>query len=131
MIVPAILIVGYAVLLVFRHIAIRRLGSRTGYAWLTFAPGFVFPAVILWLSISLVGRQPILGLVLWLVGLGYCWLLVRIARAAATASTPAEVIIATQAPTTDFVLITTILAVVGLIVLGIGMIVMAVAGGGI
>jgi hypothetical protein len=42
-----------------------------------------------------------------------------------------EVITATEARTTDFVLITTILAVVGLVVLGIGMIVMAVAGGGL
>jgi beta-lactamase regulating signal transducer with metallopeptidase domain len=131
---PAVLVVGFLALVLLRHVAMRRLGTHQArYAWLSFAPSFLFPAAILWVAITQAWRQPIMGLVLGLIGVGYGFLLVRmvrgVARATASAGTRDELMGRMEEPTTDFLLITTIFGVVGLIVLGVALIVAAVVGG--
>jgi hypothetical protein len=131
-----LLVVGLATLVLVRHLAARRLGTgRVRYAWLSVAPTFVFPAAILWVAVTQAPRQPVLGIIGGVIGLGYGYLAIRMARAVALATrsteTPDEFFKASEEPFADFLLITTTLGLIGAIVLGVALIVAAVVGGGL
>lgn len=129
---PVVLVAGLVALHLVQRVAIRRLGTkRARYAWLSLAPSFVLPAAFLWSAVSQASRQPILGLVLGVVGLGYIYLVVRmvrgVARATASATPGDEFQNVIDEPMTDFILITTIIGVLGLIAAGVVAIVVAFA----
>ena len=111
-------------LFVVRHVAARRLGTgRARYAWLIFLPSSLLPLTTLWLALRFASTEPGLAIVLGITGLGYGALLVRmirgVARAAASAMTPAEVADRTVEPIGEFMVIVTVLLVIGTIVFGI------------
>ena len=129
---PVVLIIGLVALHLVQHVAVRRLGTkRARYAWLSLARGFVVPVALLVPAVTLASTQPFLGVVLGVVGLGYGYLIVRmvrgVARATASTASEAEVQAAIIEPMTDFMLITTIIGVVGLIAVGVVAIVVALA----
>ena len=90
MTVPAALVVGVVALGVGWLVASRRLRTgRSRYAWLIFAPMFVFPGTFLWLAVTAAATQPILAFVFFVVGVGYGYLLVRMVRGVANATAAA------------------------------------------
>ena len=122
----------YVALTLYRIVAWRRSGSpRAGTVWLLFTPRLFGPAVLLFVGATMMATQPVLGLFLVLIGLGYGALVVRwirgIARAAATTTTTEEFANATVEPSVDYMLTMTVVSVMGLIVIGVGAIVWAVA----
>src|SRR6476661_6692513 len=129
---PAVLIIGAIVLVLVRLVASRRLRTgRARYAWLLFAPNLVMAAVPLWLAATQASSHPLLALVLGVIGLAYGLLLLRLARAVARATAAAgsedELMAGIVEPTADFMLIATIAVVMGLVLVGLGMIVVALA----
>jgi hypothetical protein len=131
----AVLLLGFVTLVVVRRLAAQRLGMhRARYAWLYFAPTFVFPVATMWLAVMLVGTMPAVALLIGIVGLGYGLLLARmvrgIARASVSAASPVDLANMTSEPMTEFVLVTTTLGLAGVLVLGIALILGAITGGG-
>jgi len=131
----AVLLVGFVTLVVLRRLAARRLGThRARYAWLYFAPTFVFPVATMWLAVMLIGTMPAVALLIGIVGLGYGLLLARmvrgVARASVSAASPVDLANMPSEPMTEFVLVTTTLGLVGVLVLGIALILGAITGGG-
>ena len=130
MALPAVLIAGLALILV-QFFGIRRLGTRRArYVWLAFAPVLMLPVLLVWSAFN-TASQPIVALFILLVGLFQGALVVRtvrgVARGTATAETQDEIMTAIEEPSTDFMLITTIVGVLAMIVLGVAMIAVAVA----
>jgi len=126
---PVALIAAFALILA-QFFGMRRLGTRRArYAWLAFAPVLAVPVLMVWAAFS-ASSQPIVALFILLIGIFYGAILVRmvrgVARATATAETQDELMTAIQEPTVDFMLTTTIVGVLGMIVLGVVMIVVVV-----
>lgn len=130
MVIPIGVAVVYVALTLFRIVAWRRFATpRASTVWLFFTPRFFGPAALLVVGATTMTTQPVLGLLLVIIGLGYGALVVRwvrgIARAAATTTTPEEFANAAVEPSVDYMLTMTVVSVMGLIALGVAAIVWA------
>ena len=129
---PAVLIVAALSVVLIRLFAARKVRTgRARYAWLFFAPNLVLAAVPLWLAATQASTHPLLAVILGVVGVGYGLLLLRLVRAVAGATSVAgsedDLVAGIAEPTADFMLIATIAMVIGLILVGLGAIVVALA----
>lgn len=128
------LAIAYVALVLVRIVAWRRLSTpRASRLWLFFTPRFFAPAALLWVAATTFPARPLLALVIAVIGLGYGVIVVRMvrdtARATATATTPEEFAEASVEPSLDYMLALTVFTVLGLIVFGLVVIVLALANG--
>jgi hypothetical protein len=129
-----VLVIAYMTLFLLRLVSGRLAMRPSRRAWLLVGPRFLTPVVMLIAAALIAPKEPIVGLFVAIMGLAFgglvVWMGRALARASASATTPEELANAAVEPTAEFMLSSTILSLLGLLVIGLLAIVWAVLAGG-
>jgi hypothetical protein len=128
----AVLIGSLLALILVRQLALRRVAARQGqFIWLALGPTFLIGFAMLWISLTTLPRQPLIGLAIGIIGVVY---VVGLARAASqmssaiTATRPEDDLSgAIVDPLTEFMLANIGVVLVGGLVAVVALIVWAIA----
>jgi len=127
-VIGVVVVISLALLRLF---AARRAASgQRQFIWLVFAPTLFIGIAVLWVSVQVFDRAPLVGLLIAVIAVIHLWLLVRLIRGMSmslTSSRPdGEVTTAMTDPLADYMgvmtslmLIVAVIGLVGLIVWGV------------
>ena len=125
-----LVVLALGTLFIVRVVAATRMDRKNrAYAWIMYAPQLAFPTVVLWVALERLRADPVLALALGVIGVGFGALVVRMimrtSAALAKAVTENDVSTAAMEPLADYLLIFTVVSLLGLIGVGIVAIVWA------
>jgi hypothetical protein len=118
-------------LVLLRHFAARRVAARQGrFVWLVFAPSLFYGIVVLWVSIQVFTKAPLVGLLIAVIGVIYLAALIRflarLSRSVTSTGPQEDLTPAIIEPLADYTLVWVGLLLVGSLVALVGVLIWGV-----